>query len=352
MPISRVIWHLTNRCNLRCSYCYVSAGTHESELSRDEALAVAKQINDLELSDLSLTGGEPTMFRHFDEVIASLRRDIPKGLNTNGTTLTPSLITRLASAGFERVTISIDSIQQYLNDLTRGNNSYPSILRGLKLALDAGLWVAVPIQVSQLNAGSLAETMLRLAELGVQSVKINFVEDLGYAIGKRLSLSVEERATLLRTISPTISQTRETHGVDVSAESSIPFPEFFEAFGEVACYCGHHRAMIKHDGGVVPCDAMDYPGGYIELGYPILKVPEHPLVEIFEESELFSVYRDATGFYRPRGCEGCRFYPPCRGGCRSRALLLARSLFVRTPLCYKGPFAEEPPARVREPGQT
>ena len=82
--------------------------------------------------------------------------------------------------------------------------------------------------------------------------------------------------------------------MDIVAESSIPFPEFFEAWGELACYCGHHRAMIKHDGGVVPCDAMDYPGGYIELGYPIMKVPEHRIVEIFDESELFSVYRDAT----------------------------------------------------------
>src|SRR5438093_13586640 len=126
---------------------------------------------------------------------------------------------------------------------------------------------------------------------------MSVMEYMSNAIRKRLSLSVEEMATLLRTISPPITQTRETHGVDVSAESSIPFPEFFEAFGEVACYCGHHRAMIKHDGGGVPCDAMDYPGGYIELGDPILKVPQHPLLEILPASELCSVYRDATGFY-------------------------------------------------------
>jgi MoaA/NifB/PqqE/SkfB family radical SAM enzyme len=41
--IGRVIWHLTNRCNLRCSYGYVSAGTFQEKLSRDDARRVADQ---------------------------------------------------------------------------------------------------------------------------------------------------------------------------------------------------------------------------------------------------------------------------------------------------------------------
>jgi len=303
-------------------------------------LAIADQLNELDLSDLSLTGGEPTMSHSFDAILDRLRKDIPKGLNTNGTTLTPRLLKTLSANGFDRLTISMDSVVPLENDASRGSNSYGAISRGLRMALEAGFCIGVPVQVSKLNVDSVPSSIREFARMGVDSVKINFVEDLGYAIGQGLSLSISERSHVLRTIRPLISEVEHLYGVKVGVESGIPFPELFQMFEQSPCYCGHHRVMIKHDGGVVPCDAMAYPDGYSKLGFPVRKVPDDSLADIFAHDLLFQLYRDASGYFRPRGCEGCRFFSFCRGGCRSQAFLAAHSLFVRTPTCFKGPLQE------------
>jgi MoaA/NifB/PqqE/SkfB family radical SAM enzyme len=107
-----VLAHLvvTRRCNLACSYCseydHVSQPVPAAALvSRVERLAA------LGTSIVTLSGGEPLLQPHLDEVIRTVRRrGMIAGLITNGYLLTAARIRALNDAGLDHLQISIDNL--------------------------------------------------------------------------------------------------------------------------------------------------------------------------------------------------------------------------------------------------
>ena len=85
-----VAWNLTQRCNLACAHCYISAGSWHSaagELSTAECRRIADEI--LELNDAPLfilSGGEPLLRDDLEEIAAhASRRGATVVVGTNGT---------------------------------------------------------------------------------------------------------------------------------------------------------------------------------------------------------------------------------------------------------------------------
>jgi MoaA/NifB/PqqE/SkfB family radical SAM enzyme len=77
---------LTNRCNLSCRHCYVSAGPYDQQSMSDEIIDRAIGLfNTIGIRDVRLTGGEPTVHPRFDSLIERLSEaGISVGLATNG----------------------------------------------------------------------------------------------------------------------------------------------------------------------------------------------------------------------------------------------------------------------------
>jgi MoaA/NifB/PqqE/SkfB family radical SAM enzyme len=107
-----VLAHLvvTRRCNLTCEYC--------SEYDRvsppvpiDALIARVDRLADLCTSIVTITGGEPLLQPHLDDVIRRVRsRGMIAGLITNGYLLTPERIHALNRAGLDHLQISIDNV--------------------------------------------------------------------------------------------------------------------------------------------------------------------------------------------------------------------------------------------------
>ena len=111
---------VTDRCNFRCVYCMPAAGLpwlpKGDVLTDDEIVAVVAELAPLGLRRVRLTGGEPTIRRNLDRLIARLRAvecldEI--SLSTNGVRFCqdPTYARRLADAGLDRVNISADSLR-------------------------------------------------------------------------------------------------------------------------------------------------------------------------------------------------------------------------------------------------
>ncbi len=107
---------VTDRCNLRCTYCMPAEGIplkrHDDILSYERIVQVAQAAAELGIRKLRLTGGEPLVRRGIAFLVRGLKavpgiREVC--LTTNGTLLAP-LAGALRDAGLDRLNVSLDTL--------------------------------------------------------------------------------------------------------------------------------------------------------------------------------------------------------------------------------------------------
>jgi GTP 3',8-cyclase len=137
---------LTDRCNLRCTYCMPAEGLDwlptddlltEAELTRLIEIAV----RDLGITEIRFTGGEPLLRKGIVQLIervAALRPRPEMSLTTNGIGLARRA-EEFAAAGLDRINVSLDTLDRdTFRSLTR-RDRLPDVLDALAAAADAGL---------------------------------------------------------------------------------------------------------------------------------------------------------------------------------------------------------------------
>ena len=107
---------VTDRCNLRCTYCMPAEGVpllrHEDILTFEEIAEVVRAAAAMGIGKIRLTGGEPLVRRGIVDLVRMLAaipaiRDL--SMTTNGTLLA-GYAQRLAEAGLRRVNVSLDAV--------------------------------------------------------------------------------------------------------------------------------------------------------------------------------------------------------------------------------------------------
>ncbi len=135
---------VTDRCNLRCTYCMPEEGIrlklHTDILSYEEITRVAEAAAGLGIRKVRLTGGEPLVRRNIAFLVHELKAVPGIGevsLTTNGTLLAP-LAGELKQAGLDRLNISLDTLDpvKYREVTRNGDISQP--LAGICAAKEAG----------------------------------------------------------------------------------------------------------------------------------------------------------------------------------------------------------------------
>ncbi|MGA7051925.1 MAG: GTP 3',8-cyclase MoaA [Mycobacterium sp.] len=143
---------LTDRCNLRCTYCMPAQGLDwlpGEQLLRPDELArlLHIAITRLGITSVRFTGGEPLLAKHLEDVIAATAALRPRPeimLTTNGIGL-DKRAQKLKRAGLDRINVSLDTVDSaHFAHITR-RNRLTDVLAGLQAAQDAGL---SPIKVN------------------------------------------------------------------------------------------------------------------------------------------------------------------------------------------------------------
>jgi cyclic pyranopterin phosphate synthase len=174
---------VTDRCNLRCTYCMPAEGldwlpkpqllTFE-ELTRLIGIAV-----DLGVRTVRLTGGEPLLRRGLPELVAQIAALRPRpriAMTTNGLGL-DRLARPLAEAGLDRVNVSLDTIDREAFERLTRRDRLADVITGLRAAADAGL---TPVKVNAvamrgLNDESVADLLAWCLERGYE---LRFIEQM------------------------------------------------------------------------------------------------------------------------------------------------------------------------------
>ena len=137
---------LTDRCNLRCSYCMPAEGLdwmpRAEQLTDDELVRlITIAVRELGIEELRFTGGEPLLRRGLEGVIAASAALTPRpyiSLTTNGIGLARRA-DALAAAGVNRLNVSMDTLRpERFATITR-RDRLSDVLGGLTAARAAGL---------------------------------------------------------------------------------------------------------------------------------------------------------------------------------------------------------------------
>jgi len=137
---------LIDKCNLRCTYCMPADGmdwlSKAKLMNADEIVRlVGIGVDQLQVRELRLTGGEPLVRMDLEHIIAGIRAahpDLPVSLTTNAVGL-DKRAAGLRAAGLTRINVSLDSLHaETFADLTR-RPFLDRVLRGIDAAAEAGL---------------------------------------------------------------------------------------------------------------------------------------------------------------------------------------------------------------------
>lgn len=135
---------VTDRCNMRCSYCMPAEGVvdkgHDAVLRYEELLLIAQTAVELGIEKIRITGGEPLVRAGIVDFLARLSKI--GGLRHLALTTNGLLLARMAAdlyaAGVQRLNVSLDSLdRQTFSTITRGGD-LDAVLQGLDAAERAG----------------------------------------------------------------------------------------------------------------------------------------------------------------------------------------------------------------------
>ncbi len=137
---------LTDRCNLRCTYCMPAEGLDwlpdERLLTDDEVVRlVSIGVRLLGIDDVRFTGGEPLVRRGFVDIVARCARLEPRpqlSVTTNALGLRRQAVA-LAAAGLDRVNVSLDTVRPETFAAMTLRDRLHDVVAGLEAAQDAGL---------------------------------------------------------------------------------------------------------------------------------------------------------------------------------------------------------------------
>ena len=177
---------VTDRCDLRCSYCMPEAMKflpRKDVLSLEELHKLSLAMIDRGIGKIRLTGGEPLVRRDVIELVHALGRKLGDGLDeltltTNGTQLA-QFADDLAAAGVKRINVSLDTLDAGLFERLSRRDRLGQVLEGIAAAREAGLQVKlntvalkglneaeIPFLIEWAHAHGHAMTLIEVMPLG------------------------------------------------------------------------------------------------------------------------------------------------------------------------------------------
>ena len=142
---------VTDRCNLRCSYCMPSTDIRlfpaEEILSYDEIAEVVKAAVGMGIRKFRLTGGEPLVRKDIVKLVAMLSaiEGVKELVMTTNGTLLAGYAAELKKAGLQSVNISLDTLDPATYAELTGGGRLGDVLRGIEAALACGL---TPVKIN------------------------------------------------------------------------------------------------------------------------------------------------------------------------------------------------------------
>ncbi len=181
-----IFWEVTKGCNLRCIHCRATATelSSNNDLPTTKALNIIKQVSQLALPIIVLSGGEP-LFRQDIFELAGYARDcgLRVALATNGTLVSEAVARKIVDAGVRRVSISLDGADAVTHDAFRGiPGAFDKALRGLRNLRALGMSVQINMTIARHNAHQLPAVLELARKVGADALHTFLLVPVGCGV--------------------------------------------------------------------------------------------------------------------------------------------------------------------------
>lgn len=342
MPQVLTSWlHITDRCNLRCSYCYLphirEDMSLETGMAAIDATFRSAEIHQFEKVKFKYAGGEPLI--RYEIVLALHKYALNEGqrlginvegvLLSNGTLLTKEKAEEIHNLGM-RLMISLDGLG-HSHDAQRpyagGHESFMDVERGINIALSAGITPNISITVSSKNADKLAELVdwvlehdlpfslnfYRENELSVADKDLSFIDQKIIDGMKKAYKAIEERLPEKSLLASIVDR----------ANLSSPH--------QITCGVGNNYMVFDCNGQVSKCQML----------------MKNFITDLNVADPLGEIQKDKKGIQNlsveeKQGCKTCEWKYWCTGGCSLNTFRATGRYDVKSPNChiYKALYPE------------
>jgi MoaA/NifB/PqqE/SkfB family radical SAM enzyme len=288
----RLLWELTNTCNLLCGFCHRHQHP-EASWRLENATRVLPVLHDLGVSDIILSGGEPLLLDWLGEFLLILRNaGFNVDLCTNGTLIDGPRASVL-SHFLSEISVSLDSASSVSHDQLRGvPGSWTVTVDACRDLIDRGMDVHVISLVSADTVSGMLDMVRLASELG--SPSISFIGKM--PIGKPNPLVSDKIQGQLR---DTLAACRaEFPSVRVNTKRLV------RPVSYPLCEAGKSIYGISATGFLLPC---------------ILFPTSTAIMSFHGGANVTKPTR--RRWSRPRGCLAATMQSPCEGGCLGSAFL-------------------------------
>ena len=338
-PIA-MLAELTHRCPLSCPYCSnpIELTAKRRELDTETWLRAFRQVADLGVLQLHLSGGEPAARPDLVALTAGARdAELYINLITSAVGLSRQRLADLDAAGLDHIQLSLQGTDAEMANHVGGYSG------GFKRKMQAAEWIAelgIPLTLNTVlhrkNLHQLPRAIEMALEMGARRIEVAIVQFHGWALRNRDQLM------------PTKEQADEASRIVADARKTYKgrlvldyVPADYHTDTPKRCMGGWGMVglNIAPDGQVLPCHAAQtLPGLTFD------NIADQALADIWYKGKAFNAYRGDAWMQEP--CRSCVFKTRDFGGCRCQAMAIAGDPAATDPTCVKSPLNSQVRDRV------
>jgi len=284
-PPHKVLIYPTNRCNLRCPFCFQRLNPYDysKDLPKERWLELTKELCKMKVDIIQISGGgEPMMVPQTTlEMMRIIKKnDVTGRIVTNGTLWKEDYVKEVVEMGWDNVIFSLDGATPQVNDKSRGvKGAFNKIVKTIKLfnwykkKLGKDIpFLELSTVVSKINYFQLEEIIKLASSIGINNITFEPVFVSNPQV-ENLKVTQREREFIISKISEW-KKVAESLGITTNLDAIFQVKDIEKTgklkekilniskiktqnpFLKIPCYEPWIWPKIEADGRVGPCSTI------------------------------------------------------------------------------------------------
>ena len=245
----KIDWDITNRCNLRCKHCCVSANIENNDLDGDVLEDVIDKIASLNPATICISGGEPLIRKDFKNIIIRLKEKYHGHLSlmTNAV-LIDEKMAQFISRNFNFVSVSLDGVDEETCAHVRGQGVFAKTIAGIQRLQNAGMTkISVSMIVSKITYKYKKQFIDMCKSMKVEPV-LRSLALVGRAAEEMKNMIPDEQEELVCEQDEHREEKKDEHGKEEKkTKNKVPL---------FVCGAAFKQFQIDYKGNIYPCQSL------------------------------------------------------------------------------------------------